>query len=86
MAGEKPRNAHQRLVLFYRAGGVLGPGYRTELNLKRHCFRSRTDSTAITIVVVVVIVIIPIPLGVPAVVIFTPPTMAAAPAMLAGFV
>jgi hypothetical protein len=35
---------------------------------------------------VVVIVIIPIPLGVPAVVIFTPPTMGVVPAMLAGFV
>jgi hypothetical protein len=35
--------------------------------------------------VVVVVVVIPIPLGVPAVLIFTPPAMPILPATLAGF-
>lgn len=63
--------------------GRSRPGYRTTLDLNDICFKSRTDSTVITFVVV--IVIIPIPLRVPAVVIFTPPTMAVVPATLAGF-
>jgi hypothetical protein len=39
----------------------------------------------IAVVIVVVVVVIPIPLGVPAVLIFTPPTMSILPATLASF-
>jgi hypothetical protein len=63
--------------------GAFSPWFSGYAEPKRHVLQIENDSTVITFVIV--IVIIPIPLGVPAVVIFTPPTMAVVPAMLTGF-
>src|SRR4029077_6522770 len=82
-AGERSRSAPHRDWYCSTALGALSPWLSDYADAKRRVLQIENESTVITFVVVVVI--IPIPLGVPAVVIFTPPTMAVVPAMLAGF-
>jgi len=82
-AGERSRSAPQRDWYCSTALGALSPWLSDYAEAKRRVLQIEKESTVITFVVVVVI--IPIPLSVPAVAIFTPPTMAVVPAMLAGF-
>jgi hypothetical protein len=62
--------------------GRSRPGYRTTQNLKTTSSLQIEDGST---VLALVVVVIPIPLGVPAVLIFAPPTMPILPATLASF-
>jgi hypothetical protein len=73
----------QRSVSFLSLG-AFSSWLSTTQNLKTTSSLQIDDGSTV-VAVVVVVVVIPIPLGVPAVLIFTPPTMSILPATLPSF-